>query len=96
MHHLMMSHHLLDNIVVNRTSEALYFLFDAELAKTERSVHLLLHSIAAAAKALDTANYIDFPIDQITSTATQTRCKKLLLKYSRGQDQERVELYERE
>lgn len=87
---------LLDNISASRTSEATYFLFDTDLAKTENSVALLSRSVIAAAKALGVKESIEIDCDELLALANRTESPKLLMKYTFKNGRSKLKIFERD
>lgn len=89
-------HLYLSELTITRSDASAYFLFNRELATDYGSALGIARSVCASAMALEIPVPIDFPIEELFATATQTDCPKLLVKVTYDAENSTVEIFSRE
>ena len=88
--------HLIDNMIVSQSADATYFVFDRDLALSQRSVKLLVRGVFATAKALGVEDDVDIPVDDLVWVAGNSDKPKMVLKHYRTPKGPKTVFFERD
>ncbi len=88
--------HLIDSMIVSRTADAIFFVFDRELALSHRSIEILGRGIVATSKAMGIQKIIEIPTDRLMWLASTSDKAKLVLKLRWNASGSQTEIFERD